>query len=95
MVMQDGDMPWDCDVSFGHYVNYRYPGYWPNCRSLTQNLWVILWTRSHTSTECFTDNEDFVFVNRWADLGNTHLLVKACTLYLIVWLLLSSLKWTM
>lgn len=67
---------WDCDASFGHYVNYTgIPDTGPTADPCNPESMGNVGGQGHIPVlNALMDNEDFfaLYVNRWADLGNTH-----------------------
>lgn len=67
---------WDCDASFGHYVNYTgIPDTGPTADPCNPESMGNIGGQGHIPVlNALMDNEDFfaLYVNRWADLGNTH-----------------------
>ncbi len=67
---------WDCDASFGHYVNYTgIPDTGPTADPCNPESMGNIGGQGHIPVlNALMGNEDFfaLYVNRWADLGNTH-----------------------
>ena len=67
---------WDCDASFGHYVNYTgIPDTSPTADPCNPESMGNVGGQGHIPVlNALMDNEDFwaLYINRWADLGNTH-----------------------
>ncbi|MAO46945.1 MAG: hypothetical protein CL823_07320 [Crocinitomicaceae bacterium] len=67
---------WDCDASFGHYINYTgIPDTGPTADPCNPESMGNIGGQGHIPVlNALMDNEDFfaLYVNRWADLGNTH-----------------------
>ena len=67
---------WDCDASFGHYINYTgIPDTGPTADPCNPESMGNIGGQGHIPVlNALMGNEDFfaLYVNRWADLGNTH-----------------------
>ena len=67
---------WDCDASFGHYINYTgIPDTGPTADPCNPESMGNVGGQGHIPVlNALMNNEDFfaLYVNRWADLGNTH-----------------------
>ena len=67
---------WDLDASFGHYVNYTgIPDTGPTADPCNPEGMGDVGGQGHIPVlNALMDNEEFysLYLNRWADLGNTH-----------------------
>lgn len=67
---------WDMDASFGHYINYTgVPDTGPTADPCNPEAMGDVGGQGHIPVlNALMDNEDFfaLYVNRWADLGNTY-----------------------